>query len=203
MTGLGLAFGKMGKMGSPGVAGEVEAAPNLIANSNTFNGAGWQFTDIDVPTTGVADPDGGNDAWLMVDDAGGGSGPVRLRYSFVTVELSTPHVQSIWVDPAGVDWFYMAYSAGGIIAVQYFDLLNGVPGVVENDVDSAIMTPDGDFYRCEMRFITDSIDNTALIDFRLALAEGNTTVPLDGTSSVNIWRAKLEAGLAATPWIDG
>ena len=202
MSGMGLGFGKMGQMGGPGTpGGSVVAAPNLIPNSNNF--AVWALSNAAVPTTGVSDPDGGTDAWLFVDSAPGGSGATRLRSVGITTNVATPHVLSVWVDPLTIDWWFMAWSAGSIIAVQYFDLSLGVPGVVQNDVDSAIMTLDGDFYRCEMRFTTDAVDTAGLVDFRHASADVNSTVPLDGTSNLNIWRAKLEEGTAATPWIDG
>ena len=57
------------------------------------------------------------------------------------------------------------------------------------------------WYRCEASFTTDSSDTAGSVLFLIADGDADITVDLDGTSSILIYGAQLEAGSSASSYI--
>ena len=180
-----------------------EARTNICLQSEDFSttwtvGAG---TLAIVGNETVA-PDGTTTADKLIDDSSTGTGTPLLTQS-VTGSVSTSYAASVFMKADQLDWGKLHLGNFGALSVtQYYDLTNGVVGTPGPNVDdSGIEDVGNGWYRCWLTFTTDGADATGTFQVRVAEADGDQTVDLDGTSSIFVWGAQLEAGAFPTSYI--
>ena len=172
---------------------------NICLQSEDLSTSWTNVQSVDTQAQGTA-PDGTNTANKLTDD-GGGTGPqgALIAQTFTTV-VATAYTMSCYFKADQLDWGYLTFANSGALTISaYFDLTNGVVGATTgSDNTSESITDVGDgWYRCSIVFTSDAADTVGDFQIYLAEANGDVIVPDDGTSSIFIWGAHLEA--SATP----
>jgi len=181
---------------------ESEARTNLVTYSNGFADAYWVLDpQLSTPTQGPTGPDGEASAWTIVDNASGGSGFVYLDSQNITVSNSTPYTASVFAKSDQISGLYLQVNSfttpanGGVV----FDLDAGSVGTADAGFVGQIQKVGSGWYRCSITFTTDAADTSGKI--RIGLYEGSGSIPVDGTSSILIYGAQLEAGSTPSSYI--
>ena len=181
-----------------------EARTNLCLQSETFlDGVSWLEDDnaASVADQAIA-PDGTLTADKLLDDSSTGTGTPSFR-QVVTAATTTSYVYSLYAKADQLDWVRIAVTgfAGISNPIQYYDLINGIVGTPAGAVDDSDIEDVGNgWYRCWLSFTT-AADATGLVYINVADADGDVNVDLDGTSSIFVWGAQLEAGAFPTSYI--
>ena len=187
---------------------ESEARTNLVTESNDFTSAGGYWSsggnaEAIALTTDTTSPTGAADAYALIAKSTGGTGVVSSFTGNVSVGTSTTYTYSEYFKRGGVDWVQIAIASfttpadGGC----YFDLLNGVVGTADSGLTGKIESAGNGWYRCSIAFTTDAADGGGTIVKRLADADGDNVVALDGTSSIYNFGAQFEAGSTPSSYI--
>ena len=184
------------------------AATNICLQSEDINTT-WNPASA-TPTQDTEEtPDGDttNKYIKLVDnDTGGGAtGQVFLRQT-ITVDASTKYTASAFLKKGGLDFAILraADTSGSPDAnpYQFFDLDAGSLGTASAGIDDATIEEyPNDWYRCSITWTQGSGDTS--FDFRIYVSEANNNfnVDLDGTSSIFVWGAQVEASPIATSYI--
>lgn len=168
-----------------------ESRTNILYPSNDFSS--WPSNQVSISQTQTG-PDGAISAWTMTDDGlGGSSGNCYVQLNGVTVSAGTSHVASLFVH-AGNDSVIQIKTAND-------DAVRGGEFDVSTLSFSAIGTASGfiqplggGFYRCILIWTSGS-------DTNIALRIGFPSIVRDGSHSITIFGAQLEAGEFATSYI--
>lgn len=182
-----------------------EDATNLVLDSRDLSTANWT-DNANASRTGAyaKATDGRTTATRLIDDSGGGSSAVFINTGTITYETNTDYVYSVVAKPDQLDWMYL-WAAGFsdvTTATGYFDLANGVLGTFGADVkDKGIEALADGYYLCWLRFTTES-DTTGAPRIYLADADGDTTVDIDGTSSIIIDRVQVAKGTKPKAYVE-
>ena len=179
------------------------SARQVLAYTDDFTNARWNAAAGRVVVTNDATttPDGGTSNSLMTDDDSGGTNTVFLDEIKDLISTGT--------------WTFSVYAKAGTITTlglqtnsfdasangeSYFDLTAGTAYAPNANHTSAIEPLANDWYRCSITFTTTS-DANGRLRIRMATANGQSTnVPVDGTSTMYVWRANaVEAGFASSP----
>ena len=176
------------------------ASTNLCLQSEDIS-TGWFTLNTTITTNDTTAPDGTTTADKLGDDGGGGTGEVRIGRGIVTVS-GTKYTYSVFLKADQLGWGYLEfqdYAAGGLDAYQYFDL-SGAGSLGGGNADAATIEeyPNG-WYRCSITKTVGDTGFNALI--QVADSNGGKTVDLDGTSSIFVWGAQVEASPIATSYI--
>jgi hypothetical protein len=157
---------------------------NLLLQSNSFNN--WT-NYLTAETSGQADRNGANTAWLLEKTGGGGS-------IYRTHSTSGVNTFSAYVKAGTLNWVRMDFISGG--SKGYFDLQNGVVGsVTGSPIDSAIEDAGNGWYRCSI--------TTTSVGSGVGILPAENDGSVGGTSgNIYIQDAQLEQGLVATDYIE-
>jgi len=184
---------------------ESEARTNLITHSEDFTDASWSKTNTATLALDATGPFGvANSAVTLVDDGTSTSDTaVRISSSAFTVTTSTAYTFSMFCKADQLDWVFIRTNSFTSPADKgaYFDLATGVLGTEEAGVTGLIEDYGSGWYRCSITFTTDVADTSGNIRVFLADADNDTTVALDGTSSILIYGAQFEAGSTPSSYI--
>ena len=180
---------------------------NLCKQSEDIN---TTWGPLNATPTAVTDetPDGDTSSKFikLVDDntGGGATGAVRINQN-ITVSGGTKYTASVFLKKDGLNWAVIEASGSGGTPnspYQYFDLDTGVLGTGTAGIENpTIEEYPNDWYRCSVTWTQGAGDTD--FNFRIYVAEvdDSTTVDLDGTSSIFVWGAQVEASPIATSYI--
>jgi hypothetical protein len=178
-----------------------ETRVNLCLASDDFSDAIWSEGANAAAVVGneALAPDGSYTFDLLVDNGLGGSGVVAITQNGKSVATSSPYTLSCFARANGLHEIRFDFANNGaLVLTQYFNLDTGTIGASGADVDDAGIIDCGNgVYRCWMAFTADAVDTTGNIEIDIADG-GSISVPLDGGSSVYLWRCVLEAGAFPT-----
>ena len=169
---------------------------NLLLRSNEFDNAYWSKSDSSI-VTGQADPNGGSNAFKVVENTNTAYHRIFGNYTMVNGNVYTT---SVIAKAAGRNYLTLSnnVSAGTCI----FNLTNGSVSLQESSVISASATSlGGGWYRCEM---VAAGDKSGTYNVFIGCDDDGVIAPYtgDGTSGVFIYQSQLELGLVATDYIE-
>ena len=180
------------------------ASTNICLQSEDINAWG---TGNATPTQSTEEtPDGNttNKYIKLIDDNGGGTGSVYVLQT-ITVVGGAQYTASVFLKKDQLDWARLqAFNTGGTdnSPAQFFDLDNGVLGGGTAGIQDATIEayPNG-WYRCSITWTQGAGDTSFQLAILVADGDGDTTVDRDGTSSIFVWGAQVEASPIATSYI--
>ena len=181
---------------------ESEARTNLATYSQDFTDAGWTKSSTVVVADKVG-PDGViNSATTMTDNGSGGGAACSFSKAYA-VSTSTVYTWSIYLKEDQLSWAAIETSGFTSPATgsTYFNLTDGTIGTSPSDHNATIENVGNGWYRCAINFTTDAVDTIGIMRVYLADADNDSTVDRDGTSSILIYGAQLEAGSTPSSYI--
>jgi hypothetical protein len=183
------------------------ASTNICKQSEDINTT-WSPTNATPTQSTEETPDGdtSNKYIKLVDNGSNptGTGVVSVRQA-ITVSGGTKYTGSVFLKAGGLNWAAIqAVDTGGVDddPFQYFDLDNGVLGTGSAGIQDATIEayPNG-WYRCSMTWTQGAGDTSFTFYIYPADADNDVVVDLDGTSSIFVWGAQVEASPIATSYI--
>jgi len=177
------------------------AATNLCLRSENITTT-WVPINATRTANATTALDGNTTADKLGDNGATGTGNVTV-FQTITVSSSTKYTASVFLKADQLAFARLeAYQYDGAnTGEQYFGLSgDGSLGTASNLDDSTITKyPDG-WYRCSITFTTGA-NTTFPFAIYLANSISSTIVNLDGTSSIFVWGAQVEASPIATSYI--
>jgi hypothetical protein len=184
------------------------ASTNICKQSEDINTTWVPFNATPTQSTEET-PDGSTSnkyIKLIDDNTGGGATGAVFIYQAITVSGGTKYTASVFLKKDGLNW--AALQAGGTGGspdsnpLQYFNLDAGTKGYATAGIqDATIEAYPNDWYRCSITWTQGAGDTSFTLYIYVAVADGNTTVDRDGTSSIFVWGAQVEASPIATSYI--
>lgn len=182
-----------------------EQRSNSLTYSQEFDNGAWLKGvgyNSTVSANTSAAPDNTTTADSVLADSAGGTGNVILARS-VAVTSGTSYTLTFFAKAGTLSWirlFALGYTSPGN-GGAYFNLSGaGAVGTVDSGYTASIAAFGNGWYRCSLSFTAGS-SVTGELRLLLANANGDTAVARNGTSSVLVWGAQLEAGSFATSYI--
>ena len=169
---------------------------NLLLQSNQFDNAYWTKSASTI-SIGQADPNGGSNAFKIVEDTSTNYHRISGGYTMVSGNV---YATSVTAKAAGRNFLTLSNNVSS--GTTIFNLTNGNVEVQESGVVSASTTSlGGGWYRCEMV----AVGNASGAKSVFIGADNNGVIGTytgDGTSGVLIYQSQLESSLVATPYIE-
>lgn len=183
------------------------ASTNLCLQSEDINTTWLPNANTTVTTNATTAPDGNATADKLGDNntGGGATGVVQVEQT-ITVSGGTKYTASAFLKKDGLNWARLQASGTGgspdTGPFQYFDLLNGVTGTGSAGIQAAtIEAYPNDWYRCSITWTQGAADTSFVFLIYPSDADNDVVVDLDGTSSIFVWGAQVEASPIATSYI--
>jgi hypothetical protein len=177
-----------------------EQRTNSCLQSNGFDTTWTNTNSSETAASGTA-PDGTNTAWELKDtvDVSAQVHDIRQTISFTS---GVAYTFSVWAKASTFTQIGLAFgsAAFGSILSSRFDLVTGVASVVS----AGVTTTSTAFANGWRRFsITATATSTAstFVEIRLSIAGQALAYIGDGTGTVLLWGAQLEAGAFPTSYI--
>jgi len=183
------------------------ASTNICKQSEDINTT-WS-PNVNATTTQdteeTPDGDASSKYIKLVDNntGGGATGSVYVQQSFSGLTGGAKYTASVFLKADGLNWAILQANNydGSSDAYQYLDLLNGALGTGSLIDDSTIEAYPNGWYRCSITWTQGAGDTSFDLRIYVANSDGDATVDLDGTSSIFVWGAQVEASPIATSYI--
>ena len=183
------------------------ASTNICKQSEDINTT-WS-PNVNATTTQdteeTPDGDASSKYIKLVDNntGGGATGSVYVQQSFSGLTGGAKYTASVFLKADGLNWAILQANNydGSSDAYQYLDLLNGALGTGSLIDDSTIEAYPNGWYRCSITWTQGAGDASFDLRIYVANSDGDATVDLDGTSSIFVWGAQVEASPIATSYI--
>lgn len=180
-----------------------EARTNIALHSTPGDlGTTWAYERATATANYAVGPSGRKTAVRFLDDSGTGSNTVEIFQS-LTITSATDTTFAFDLKEDQLSWAVLktsGYDAGGN-GSSFFDLSSGVVGTKSaNHSASGIKSLGNGWYRCWIVFQS-TTDVAGFVHVGLADADNDATVDRDGTSSILIANAQVEAGAFPTSYI--
>jgi hypothetical protein len=179
------------------------ASTNICKQSENINTT-WIQTNATPTAVNDETPDGDTSSKFikLVDDGGGGTGQVRVRQN-ISISVITKYTFSVFLKADQLTFAAFQVNDGTSFYSQYYGLSGaGSLGTASAGVDdSTIEKYPNDWYRCTITVTPTAGSTTLTVYVNVAQSVANITVPLNGTSSIFVWGAQVEAGPIATSYI--
>jgi hypothetical protein len=186
--------------GCPSLLIEPESR-NLLLRSEEFDNASWVKTRTTVSANSLVSPDGNSNADTLVANVGTAT---SYFLDFTTLTGTGIFTASIFAKKGNSNWLYIRQGSGGggtALARAWFDLNNGTIGSTSPaPISHSIEDYGNGWYRCSMTFEV-LIGGIPRPQFYISNGDGVATFDSDGTQSINLWGAQLEALPYATSYI--
>jgi hypothetical protein len=183
-----------------GLLHESEARTNLVTYSEDFT----QWININTGTLAAdaSGPDGEISAVTLVDSGATGISSVFARKD-ITTSVSTAYTASCFMKADQLSWGLIFISGVGPSGNGgcYFDLANGAVGTADAGFSGIIQSVGSGWYRCSITFTSNAATTAGQLRIYVSEGDNDVTVDLDGTSSILIYGAQLEAGSTPSSYI--
>ena len=180
-----------------------ESRTNLLLQSNQFDTIWTNANSSETSASGIA-PDGSNTAWLLQDTLDGDAVTHSVRQT-ISFDSGTTYTLSLYAKANSTEGVHLLLpsTAFGVNMRADYDLINGTTAIVTGDPTTEIQNAGGGWYRC---IITATATASASIGMQIRTLKresGSLTsfYQGDGTGTILIWGAQLEAGSTATSYI--
>jgi len=188
-----------GLLVEPASTNICKQSEDLSTTWSKFNSTATQSTEE------TPDGDTTNKYIKLVDNGSTGTGQVWVQQT-ITVSGGTKYTASVFLKKDGLNWAWVrAVATGGSPDAnpsQYFDLDNGVTGTGTTGIQAAtIEAYPNDWYRCSITWTQGAGDTSFNFTIYPADADNDSFVDKDGTSSIFVWGAQVEASPIATSYI--
>lgn len=175
---------------------------NLFNYSEQFDNTGWTKINNTIVANSTTDPNGGNTADTMVENAGGGKKEFFQNKSLVS---GRQYTMSVFAKTNGrFLQFQPSASIAGSTNFANFNLTTGALGTVGAGADSATITDFGNgWFRCS---ITMTSTTTSSAGVSILLIENDTNgrgyaYTGNGTSGIFVWGAMFSDGAILSKYI--
>jgi len=183
------------------------AATNICKQSEDISTTWTASGDTTVTANDTTAPDGNSTADKLGDNGLGGTGTDFVYVNqAITVVAETKYTGSFFVKADGLSFCaltVLGITTGGANADQFFGLSGaGTVGSLSGNLDNAtIEAYPNDWYRCSITWTQGAGDTS--VSFRIYVANSISSVAVDGdgTSSIFVWGAQVEASPIATSYI--
>jgi hypothetical protein len=172
--------------------------------SEDINTTWGKYDATPTQSTGeTPDGDTSNKYVKLVDDGGGGTGFVFI-YQDITVAANTKYTASAFFKADQLSFARLTAESYdvGTNGTQYFGLSGaGTKGTASNLDDSKIEAYPNGWYRCSITWTQGATDTSFQFRIFVASSISSAVVAVNGTSSIFVWGAQVEASPIATSYI--
>ena len=173
------------------------ARTNLIGYSEDFSNSDWTKFNSSVIANSIISPDGTLNATKLTEDT---SSSTHRIYDTIITSSGVVHTQSIFAKSGENGRFLRIFRGSGTYNYAVFDLDNGTVFSKggSNIISAKIEKYPNGWYKCSSTFTTQFSN----IGTYYGLQNGSLDSYIgDGTSSIYLWGAQLEAGSYPTSYI--
>lgn len=177
--------------------------PNMLSFTEAFDNVYWTKSNTTVTADNTNAPNGASTADKI---AASSTGQYReVASTAISCVAGGAYSVSFYCKPDTVNWCYVSFSDYTANAYGLtFDIANGVVGLPGVNIGSgftplgsAIEAAANGFYRCTLRFRTDTARSYRMV---CGVADGSGDTTVASGSSIFVWGAQLELGSVATPY---
>lgn len=170
-------------------SGRLTYAPhNLVTNSQDFEASAWTKTAASITANSAVAPDGTTTADTITEDTTAAS---AHRIFQTPANPIGPVIASVYVKAGTRSWFYIRLTdSASVVRYAYFNVSTGVLGTVDAGITASITPAGNGWYRCSA-FIN-AVNSTVCV-FAITDANGNPVHNGNGTGTLSLWGAQLEA----------